>query len=109
MKNHVIMNNIRERFVCYMLQSDGIFLVFAQNIDSGYLLENLYEVVQTGVFLPKKRKIINTSVNPTFACREWGFLGYSLHRLVIWCELLTTEISLTVAFDFYLIDTVSSR
>ena len=62
-----------------------IFLIFAQNIDCGYTLEQRggsNEYPQS-MFWNKNKKNMYTRVNPTFSIYKWGVRGCSLHGHVI--------------------------
>ena len=60
-----------------------IFLIFAQNIDSGYALEpprrgGSNEYPQS-MFWSKNKKNRYTPANPRFSIYKWGSRGYTLH------------------------------
>ena len=64
-----------------------IFLIFAQNIDCGYTLEppqrgGSNEYPQS-MFWSKNKKNRYTPAYPSFAIKQWGLRGYTLHGHVI--------------------------
>ena len=67
----------------FLVKNCDIFLIFAQNIDCGYMLEppqwggsNEYS---QSMFKSKYKTIMRTPVNPSFTIYKWGVRGSSLH------------------------------